>query len=127
MGPHQPGKALGLILVAVQGQGCHSQISAVNSQKSRTGSQHWRWYPGPILSSPGPGFTTLNNHGPQAGSCTPRVVKGAPRKASVPSQFPASGADQRFTALEADGWGSNSLLLTKVKVLHVLTLVGPQS
>lgn len=42
-------------------------------------------------------------------------------------QLPASVADQRFTALEADGWGSNSLLLTKVKVLLVLTPVGPQS
>lgn len=60
-----------------------------------------------------------SNHGPEAGART-----GAPtEKASVPSQLPAPGAEQRFTALEADVQGSNSLLLTKVKVLHVLTLL----
>lgn len=83
-------------------------------------------HPAPALALAPPPAATMAPRG--AGAQTPAVVKGAPtEKARVPSRLPGPGAEQRFTALEADGQGSNSLLLTKVKVPHVLTPVGPQS
>ena len=74
-----------------------------------------------LVLPPPPSATTA----PQTGARTPEVATRTPTEASVPASSLPPGSEQRFTALEADGQGSNSLLLTKVKVLHVLTTAGP--